>query len=364
MNRRAVRERNVTLAIEPEMARVDPGERVELTLTVRNGGTLADRYRVEVVGLQRDWYDLEASPIALTSEARATLHLTIHPPAAPDITLGRYPFRVHVTSEEDSTVRASAIGDLTVGSITQATAAPLLAEATVGAAPIARARRLPLWALLAPLGVLLLVLVVALAHGLAASTSKSGAPGAVTPPTAGASRASIGRATTTSRVSAARSTAHAAGALHSRPSTLTAHPRRRVPASRASPRVPAAGLAPAAAPGVTALPDVFVNPATIAFGRRTVGVAGVARIVYVVNIGSARLTVTRLSIGGADRRDFQATATCLRKSVAPDDGCTIHVHFIPHGRGLRTAVLSIRDNAHNSPQTVALRGRGRLRSSR
>ena len=91
-------------------------------------------------------------------------------------------------------------------------------------------------------------------------------------------------------------------------------------------------------------------------GRHDLGRA--ARLL--TNTGLGPLTIATFRINGADAADFAQGADC---PIGPDSlgsrrVCTIYVSFTPHSAGLKSATLTIGDDAPTSPQTVALGGRG------
>ena len=74
------------------------------------------------------------------------------------------------------------------------------------------------------------------------------------------------------------------------------------------------------------------------------------------NPGGAAVTFTGMPISG----DFAQTNTC-GASLAAQNSCTISVTFKPTAAGKRTGNLPLHDNASNSPQVVALSGKGNRR---
>ena len=117
--------------------------------------------------------------------------------------------------------------------------------------------------------------------------------------------------------------------------------------------VPLTGTEIAAAPGI-----VF-SPTSLAFSSQNVGGSTAAQMITVTNNGSAALSVTGVSITGADPSDFSQTNTCIANSpLAPNANCTISVTFKPTATGPRAASVSVGDNASGSPQTVSLAGTG------
>ena len=72
-----------------------------------------------------------------------------------------------------------------------------------------------------------------------------------------------------------------------------------------------------------------------------------------INTENAALTITSIAASG----DFSETNTC-GSIVAAGANCMISITFTPTAGGNRTGTLTITDNAHGSPQTVALTGTG------
>jgi hypothetical protein len=87
----------------------------------------------------------------------------------------------------------------------------------------------------------------------------------------------------------------------------------------------------------------------------------VPKTIVLSNLGSTRLSIASLTLGGTDAGDFaiQSSSTCAAGDRLVSGGsCTIDLAFKPTGRGLRSATLAISDSDPSSPQTVALSGTG------
>ena len=102
---------------------------------------------------------------------------------------------------------------------------------------------------------------------------------------------------------------------------------------------------------------VSLSPVALAFGNESVGTATTAKSVTLANNGTAALGSIAISLAGASPGDYSQTNTC-GTSVAAGANCSISVVFKPTATGLRTATISIADNATGSPQTVPLSGTG------
>jgi len=82
-----------------------------------------------------------------------------------------------------------------------------------------------------------------------------------------------------------------------------------------------------------------------------------AQTVTLTNTGKVTLSISNITVAGANPGDFAQTGTC-GASVAAGANCSLSVTFAPTAMGSRTASLSISDNASGSPQTVSLTGTG------
>ena len=105
-------------------------------------------------------------------------------------------------------------------------------------------------------------------------------------------------------------------------------------------------------------PRVRFTPSSVPFQvLRTVGTTSIPQTVKLTNVGSADLDVTGIAITGADPGDFVQSDNCT-PTVAAGASCAITVTFTPTAQGVRTASMSLTDNAAGSLQTVPLTGRG------
>src|SRR6202034_2377568 len=100
-----------------------------------------------------------------------------------------------------------------------------------------------------------------------------------------------------------------------------------------------------------------VEPDPIAFPSQLLNQTSAPVTITLENVNpSASVTVTSVTIAGADAGDYSENSTC---SVIPANGtCTFTMTFTPAALGKRTAQLKIADNAGGSPQKVAISGFG------
>jgi hypothetical protein len=113
--------------------------------------------------------------------------------------------------------------------------------------------------------------------------------------------------------------------------------------------------------GTGTAPVVSLSPSSLpAFASQAVGTKSPAQTVTLSNTGTAALSVSSITIGGANAGDFAGTNTC-GTSVAAAGKCTVTVTFTPSAIGARNGTLTVTDNNNgvaNSTQTVSLTGTG------
>jgi hypothetical protein len=102
---------------------------------------------------------------------------------------------------------------------------------------------------------------------------------------------------------------------------------------------------------------VSLSPVALSFGNENVGSASAAKSVTLTNKGTAPLGGIVISLAGASPGDYSQTNTCA-STLAAAANCSISVLFKPTATGLRTATVSIADDASGSAQTVPLSGIG------
>jgi hypothetical protein len=99
----------------------------------------------------------------------------------------------------------------------------------------------------------------------------------------------------------------------------------------------------------------FLQPVSLAFSTQLVNTSSAAQPLTLTNTGNSALTITNISIAGANGNQFLETNTCFG-SVKAGASCTISVIFRPTSSGNKSASLQITDNTAGSPQTVSLTG--------
>jgi hypothetical protein len=106
---------------EHELA-VEPGESVESEITLRNTGTVVDRYAIQVLGDAARWTTVDPPSVNLVPGAEGSARVVFNPPRSPDVVAGPRPFRLVATSSEDQTTSAFTDGTVEVGQFHDVTA--------------------------------------------------------------------------------------------------------------------------------------------------------------------------------------------------------------------------------------------------
>jgi len=107
---------NLAVAIQATGVVVAPGSSATFTVEVSNLGSVVDRYRCEIVGIDPSWVTVSPSSIELfpqTGQARrpdsppstGRFTVTLHPPRVPAAMAGPWPIAARVTSEHDPASR-------------------------------------------------------------------------------------------------------------------------------------------------------------------------------------------------------------------------------------------------------------------
>ncbi len=124
--------------------------------------------------------------------------------------------------------------------------------------------------------------------------------------------------------------------------------------SNASPATESAQLT---GTGLAPAPAVTLAPGSLDFGALPQGSSASLNI-SVTNSGTSALHVTTVVVGGANAGDYSSSSPTCNFAIAANSACTIIVTFAPLAPGLRSAAVSITDDAPGSPQTIAVKGTG------
>jgi uncharacterized repeat protein (TIGR01451 family) len=113
--------------------------------------------------------------------------------------------------------------------------------------------------------------------------------------------------------------------------------------------------------GTGVAPVASLSPSSINFGNVEIGTTSGHQTLTITNTGDSGqlLTISGTSITGVNAYDFAiASNGCLLGAVSAGASCQIQLTFTPTVAGLRSATLTVSDNAAGSPQTVGLSGTG------
>lgn len=109
------------------------------------------------------------------------------------------------------------------------------------------------------------------------------------------------------------------------------------------------------------VPQLTLSSTSVSFGNQAVSTTSAALEVTLTNSGSAPLSFTGLTPGGANPGDFTITQNCgsvFPAVLAPGSTCTATASFTPTAAGSRSASLSITSNAASGPNQINFSGTG------
>lgn len=105
-------------------------------------------------------------------------------------------------------------------------------------------------------------------------------------------------------------------------------------------------------------PVAQFNLNSLNFGIVKTKTGSATKSVTLTSIGGTPLSISTVTLSGADPGDFAQTSTCSSTTLNPKKTCAITLTFKPTAKGLRSASLRVTDNARNSPQSIPLSGSG------
>lgn len=98
---------------------------------------------------------------------------------------------------------------------------------------------------------------------------------------------------------------------------------------------------------------VNISPTSLDFGAQPLGTT-TSQNLTLANPTKKQLNISSISVSG----DFASPSNTCGGSLFPGEQCTITVTFRPTALGTRSAILSVNDDANNTPQKVKLTGSG------
>jgi trimeric autotransporter adhesin len=107
-------------------------------------------------------------------------------------------------------------------------------------------------------------------------------------------------------------------------------------------------------------PAATVPGQPLNFGNNPINTQSPPKPVKLTSSGGVDLSLTSITITGANSGNFSQTNTCgtTPVSLGVDSACTVNVSFTPTTYGQAKATLTFTDNGPNSPQLVSLAGSG------
>ncbi len=109
-------------------------------------------------------------------------------------------------------------------------------------------------------------------------------------------------------------------------------------------------------------PQASLSTNAIDFGQQATNTTSQPQEVTLTNTGDEDLSIEDVTLGGESPEAFDGVDDCKGNVLRPGESCNGSVQFSPTEKSIYTAVITIVDNAIDSPQTISLSGIG-VRSS-
>lgn len=91
---------------------------------------------------------------------------------------------------------------------------------------------------------------------------------------------------------------------------------------------------------------------------RNAGTASKPKAITLSNRTNGQLTISKVALAGVNPNSFRIVSdNCQGKTLATDATCTETVRFAPNDVGAKSALLTVTDDATNSPHVAALSGK-------
>jgi len=110
-------------------------------------------------------------------------------------------------------------------------------------------------------------------------------------------------------------------------------------------------------------PVASIEPSAIEFGDQLLRTTSTRETIRVANSGTGPLVIESVELVEEHQGDFRLAAApgarrCRDATLAPGEECEVEVEFSPGGVELRSATITIRHSAVDSPHTIEVRGTG------
>ncbi|HPM41471.1 MAG TPA: choice-of-anchor D domain-containing protein, partial [bacterium] len=109
--------------------------------------------------------------------------------------------------------------------------------------------------------------------------------------------------------------------------------------------------------------DISFSVSALNFGSVTPGEESEVQSIVLTSGGTDPVTIGAVEVAGSETTDFSMNTNCSERSLDVGKSCIINVVFKPTSAGVKTAEIAVFDDAHDSPQAVALQGTGSSGSS-
>jgi len=108
---------SIELGLSPDRVVINPGEKAEVAVTIRNAGEVVEVFSIDVQGVESSWYSLSVSSVSLFPGDKETIRVSLAPPFSSASGAGSHTATIKVSSRRDPTISSTAALTLELGKI-------------------------------------------------------------------------------------------------------------------------------------------------------------------------------------------------------------------------------------------------------
>ena len=98
---------NIEVALSQERIVINPGEKAEVAVNIRNTSEIVEVFSIEVEGIESSWYSTSISSVSLFPGDKETISISFTPPLSSSSGAGSYTATVKVSSRRDPTITST-----------------------------------------------------------------------------------------------------------------------------------------------------------------------------------------------------------------------------------------------------------------
>jgi uncharacterized membrane protein len=98
---------NIEVALSQERIVINPGEKAEVAVNIRNTSEIVEVFSIEVEGIESSWFSTSISSVSLFPGDKETISISFTPPLSSSSGAGSYTATVKVSSRRDPTITST-----------------------------------------------------------------------------------------------------------------------------------------------------------------------------------------------------------------------------------------------------------------